>query len=504
MWEAGSTPLPEESELNYDDLLRHGFEASPMAISFHRPDGAYIGVNPAWEKLFGRSAGEVRGHHFLEYTVDIDLERSATVYRLLESGQADTTSFTKQYRHLDGSVILAQVTLTAVRDQAGRLLSAMSQIEDITEKRRAVDALMTSEARFRGVFDHSGIGMTLSVGGVWFQVNRALCEMLGRSAEELVGRSFRDVSWAPELSPHEAEVKKVIAGEKDLHTFEHRFRRADGAMVWGRVHLSRVPRPDGAIDYLLGQIEDITAAKAAEDELLGARLDSETKTRLVAIMNHEARTPLNSILGFTELLASERAGPLTDKQRRYLDNVDRSGRHLLALVNDSLDLAKLEAGRMDMEIGPLEAEKVLQQVLAQVLPLADVRELELRLDCSSSLAIQADRRRLVQILLNLLSNAIKHSPAGGVISVTGRAAGERVVLAVADRGPGIPADQQERIFEDYAQVGVQNEGTGLGLPVSRRLAKLMGGELWVESTLGAGSTFRVSLPAAGAISAQAS
>jgi PAS domain S-box-containing protein len=598
-------------------------------MSFHRPDGGYLGVNRSWEELFGRREREVIGHHFLEYTLEVDLQRSMDAHEALTSGRLDTVSFTKQYQHRDGRAIWADVTLTAVRDPAGRMVSAMSQIQDVTERKRrderlfaslslledaqevgkvgtfvawltpdkvgvdewsktcmeifgedettydgtneafwrrvhpddvervreaqravhrspgtrydirhriirpdgevrwireraiveqgtdgrplrflgvtlditeelhAEETLRASEARFRGIFDSSGIGMaTVSLDNQALDVNPALCQMLGRTAEDLVGHPLQDFMDAADVFQEEAEVKRVIDGDKAFHSFEHRLLRADGTSIWGRVHVSAVRDPEGAFEYLLAQVEDITEAKQAAEELLQARLDNEMKSRLVAVMNHEVRTPLNSILGFAELMTSDRAGPLTDKQRRYLDNIDRSGRHLLALVNDSLDLAKMEAGRMEMEVGDLEADKLLEQVNAQVLPLSEVRNLDLLVTCPPGLAILADRRRVVQILLNLLSNAIKHSPTGATIHVSGYRLDERVVLSVTDQGPGIPEEQRERIFEDYSQVGTQIEGTGLGLPVSLRLAKLMGGELWVESEVGCGSTFRVALPLA--------
>jgi signal transduction histidine kinase len=225
-----------------------------------------------------------------------------------------------------------------------------------------------------------------------------------------------------------------------------------------------------------------------------AREESDAKSRLVAVVNHEVRTPLNSILGFTELLLNEGAGPLTDKQRRYATNVEAAGRHLLALVNDSLDLSRIAAGRMDMEIFDLELAPILDQAAGQIQPLVDSRGLEIRVDAGGRPWVKADRRRLLQVLWNLLSNAIRHTPTGGVITISARMAPGSVAISVKDTGIGIPADQLERIFEEYVQVEGQGDGTGLGLPVSRRLAKLMDGDIRVVSEVGVGSTFTVTLP----------
>jgi signal transduction histidine kinase len=206
------------------------------------------------------------------------------------------------------------------------------------------------------------------------------------------------------------------------------------------------------------------------------------------------RTPLNSILGFTELLLSERAGMLNDKQKRYATNVEAAGRHLLALVNDSLDLSRIAAGKMDMEIFELELTPILNAAAGQVQPLIDSRGLEIRVDAVGRPWVKADRRRLLQVLWNLLSNAIRHTPTGGILTISARVAGEMVEISVKDTGIGIPADQQERIFEEYVQVDGEADGTGLGLPVSRRLAKLMDGDIRVLSEAGKGSTFTITLP----------
>ena len=181
-----------------------------------------------------------------------------------------------------------------------------------------------------------------------------------------------------------------------------------------------------------------------------AREESDAKSRLVAVVNHEVRTPLNSILGFTELLMNERAGPLNEKQMRYAGNVDAAGRHLLALINDSLDLSRMAAGKMDLEIVDLELAPILDLAAGQVQPLVDSRGLEIRVDAGVATGARGDRRRLLQVLWNLLSNAIRHTPTGGVITISARTVGEVVEISVRDTGVGIPTDDQA-------------DGTGLGL-----------------------------------------
>ena len=241
---------------------------------------------------------------------------------------------------------------------------------------------------------------------------------------------------------------------------------------------------------LKGEIRDNSIADGAEVD------DKTARARLADTMSHEIRDPLNSVLGFTDLLLAERAGPLTDKQRRYLGYIDSASRHLLALVSDYLDLSKLVADRLEVRIMPLDVRPILDYILEQQIPFSEARGLAYRLDAPASLIVMADRRRLLQILLNLNSNAAKHTPDNGSITFQARVDGlaEIAEIAIRDSGPGIPVEQHERIFEEFVQGSQEKEGTGLGLAISRRLARLMGGELRVSSDVGQGSSFTVSLP----------
>jgi signal transduction histidine kinase len=228
------------------------------------------------------------------------------------------------------------------------------------------------------------------------------------------------------------------------------------------------------------------------------RQESEAKSRFVAAMSHELRTPLNSILGFSQLLASSGTGELNDRQHRYVGHIESSGRHLLALINDVLDLSKVEAGQMEVELEPIELQPMLDEAINQLRPLADAKPLELVLDPAPGIWIRADRRRFLQVMLNLLSNAIKFTPQGGKVRVVGARAGRTAEISVIDNGVGIPSGEQQRIFEEFTQVDRQGsqstEGTGLGLALSRRLLQLMRGSIHVESEEGTGSTFRVIVP----------
>jgi len=225
---------------------------------------------------------------------------------------------------------------------------------------------------------------------------------------------------------------------------------------------------------------------------------SRHKSEFLASMSHELRTPLNAIIGFSQVLRERLFGELNEKQEEYVDDILTSGYHLLSLINDVLDLSKVEAGQLELEMAPFSLRESLErgvvmvreratnegvQVVVTALPEADL--------------VTGDERRLRQVIFNLLSNAVKFTPAGGVVDVSAAQVNGEVRVSVADSGPGIAREDHERIFEEFRQTeagAAQHEGTGLGLALSKRLVELHGGRIWVESELGKGSTFVFTLP----------
>jgi signal transduction histidine kinase len=225
---------------------------------------------------------------------------------------------------------------------------------------------------------------------------------------------------------------------------------------------------------------------------------SRHKSDFLATMSHELRTPLNAIIGFSEVLHEQMFGELNERQLAYVDDVLAAGRHLLELINDVLDLAKIEAGRMDLVLSETNIPDVLRSAISLHSERAGRDGIELALETEpDEIQVTADERRVRQVAFNLLSNAVKFTPAEGRVDISAHLADGQVEIAVADTGPGISVEDQETIFEEFEQTadGKKAEGTGLGLPLSRKLVELHGGRLWVESEPGQGSTFRFTLPA---------
>lgn len=224
------------------------------------------------------------------------------------------------------------------------------------------------------------------------------------------------------------------------------------------------------------------------------------KSEFLARMSHEFRTPLNSIIGFSDLLAEEGEGPLGEVYADYVRHVGDGAQHLLALVNDILDLSRIEAGRIDLRHEEFAAVDAVSEVLSVTGPLAEAKKIALHGDVSSALFAYGDRTRFKQILYNLLSNAVKFTLAGGTVQVRAEPDYGEIRFCVRDTGIGIPPEQQTAIFEEFTQVATTTsgvkEGAGLGLTITKRIVELHGGRIWVDSILGEGSSFFFTLPAA--------
>jgi signal transduction histidine kinase len=251
---------------------------------------------------------------------------------------------------------------------------------------------------------------------------------------------------------------------------------------------------------LRGYRDSNSALQHANQQLERANL---MKTRFFNYLNHELRTPLNSVLGFAELMGVQKAGPLSEQQARYCSNIESAGRHMLHLVNEMLDLAKLEAGKMEVAHEVLDLSEVIERAVEQSRPLALKSGIELDFRPLDDMHVIGDPQRLLQVFLNLLSNALKFTPVGGRVLIEAAHSDGDLTVRVVDSGIGIASDQLEAIFDEFAQAAMTESaaplGTGLGLPLTRRLLHLMKGTIVAQSSKGAGSTFVVTIPRAPAV-----
>lgn len=333
---------------------------------------------------------------------------------------------------------------------------------------------------FRTVRDESG----RMVDAEWEYANPAAVRMSRLEPGHLEGKRLLQVMpGVGEVGLFDIYREVVETGEprqSEVH-YKH-----GGHDLWLRVAAAKLD--DGfAVSYA-----DISDRKRAEEERERA---VAAQNRFYAAMSHEIRTPMNAILGYTDLLLVGIYGPLTPEQQQGIERTHRAAQHLLELVNDVLDLSKLEAGKVEVQMERVQVPQLIEDLFTTVKPLADDAGTEFRFDNEAcSQAILSDPRRIRQILLNLFSNAIKFGHPNPV-EVACRTRGDSVVIEVTDHGPGIAPENMSRVFEEFVQLSDTAEpGTGLGLPISRRLATILGGTLEAESELGVGSTFRLVLP----------
>jgi PAS domain S-box-containing protein len=378
-----------------------------------------------------------------------------------------------------------------------QLLSLLAaEVAPSLEAARLHEDLRESEARKRAIVE-SALDCMIAAdeGGRIVEFNPAAEQTFGHRREAVVGKQIWEVIIPAQLRERHAAALAdfKVSDDRALgRRMETIAQRSDGSQFPVEISLAGFKQDGRAM--LSASIRDLTERQEAET----MRQESEAKSRFVAAMSHELRTPLNSILGFSQLLSGNGTGELNERQQRYVGHIEASGRHLLALINDVLDLSKVEAGQMEVELEPIELQPLLEDALGQLRPMADSKPLDLLIDPAPPIWIRGDRRRFLQVMLNLLSNAIKFTGPGGRIRITATRAGRQAEIAVSDTGIGIPESEQQRIFEEFTQVDRPSanraEGTGLGLALSRRLLQLMRGSIRVDSSVGSGSTFTVTVP----------
>ncbi len=400
--------------------------------------------------------------------------------------------------------------INVTREQRVAELSADNERlqAEMAVRERAELALRESEARFRRLIDNAPdiiYRFEYLPRRHFTYVSRAITAVTGYLPEDYYANP--DLGWIQLHPDDRPRYQRLLASPEALRSpIEMRWLHRDGAVAW--VEQINVPLFDaeGSLVAIEGIVRNISERKQAEAILHHANAElaraARAKDEFLANMSHELRTPLNAILGFSELLLEQIRGPLNTGQQDALRDIEAGGQHLLALINDILDLSKVEAGRLDLAVERIVIGEVCQASLLFVKEPALRKSIRLGFVLSDPAAqMQADPRRLKQMLVNLLTNAVKFTPEGGQVRLEVRAdaAAEMVRFAVYDSGIGIAPDDLARLFQPFVQLDSrlsrQHEGTGLGLALVRRLTELHGGSVTVESEVGVGSCFTITIPA---------
>jgi PAS domain S-box-containing protein len=385
----------------------------------------------------------------------------------------------------------------AILDESGQPRRMFGTLQDITERKQAEQALREAEQKYRLIFENAieGIFQTTPE-GKYLSVNPALARMYGYSSPEELMSTITDIGRVVYVDPERRnQFKRLIESQGSVELFEYEVYRKDGSKIWLCENARAVRNANRTVIYYEGTVENITERKRV-DEVERA---SKAKSEFLSRMSHELRTPLNAILGFSQLL--ERQNP-TETQLNRIRHILTAGRHLLNLINEILDISRIEAGRLHMSLEPVCMADTVREAVDLIRPLAAEREMNLCAPATDdeSIYVMADRQRFKQVLLNLLTNAIKYTPPGGKVSVSfALSTNGSIRVVVTDTGPGIPSEKISLLFTPFERLGAERsavEGTGLGLALSQRLVQAMNGAIGVESPPGQGSTFWVELPCA--------
>ncbi|WP_077032735.1 CHASE domain-containing protein [Pelomonas sp. KK5] len=388
----------------------------------------------------------------------------------------------------------------------GLVLARTAELKrEVAEREQGALALAASEERFRSIFEHAPIGIVFTNPyAVIKDANPHFCRFVGYSADELRRMSSFDISHPDERVEDERMARQLLAGEIGFYRRHKRYISAQGQVLQARVTVSALRNDAGRVHRLVGVIEDIADLLKMQELARVAHVAAaanQAKNEFLSRMSHELRTPLNAMLGFTQLLELDTAEPLQPRQRERTAQIQQAGWHLLEMINDTLDLSRIESGALRLELAPLALPQLLDEV--QALVEADARERRLTISrelAADALQVQGDVTRVKQVLTNLLSNAVKYNTEGGRILMRSRRGSDGCIeLAIEDTGLGLTPAQMAALFQPFNRLGRERGstgGTGIGLVIAKRLAELMGGSLSAASRAGQGSTFTLRLPLA--------
>lgn len=482
------------------------YQASVGIVYVRMADGRFVKANNRICDLLGYTEAEFCNLSIQDVTHPDDLEADLGNTRKMMLAEINLFSIEKRLLKKDGLPQWVRLTAVSVaRDEKGIPTYGMAVCEDISQLKQAEEALKESEARFRTMADSAPVGIfVIDTEPKIVYVNKGWLDYTGLKFEDSIGAQWQ-ATIHPEHLQQFMDVFFDAYYKKESFRIETRIMRGNGDYGWMLV--SGKPRYmfDGQFLGYIGTGIDITDQKLVEISLEQARFQAEEanrkKSEFLALMSHELRTPLNSIIGFSEMLELGLAGALTPKQQELTGYVSASGRHLLNLINDLLDIAKIETGKMSLNPEWIQPMPLLTDIHSMMDKLAQQKDVILSFQIHADItAIWVDPGRFKQILINLINNAIKFNQSGGAVFTSLYPSDDQqwLIGEVQDTGIGIPKNKIPDLFQKFYQVDAtasrSHEGTGLGLALTKELVELHGGKISVFSEQGVGSTFSFKLP----------
>lgn len=476
------------------------FLHSGIGIAVVSLEGKFLAVNPALCGYLGYSEDEFLELDFQTITHPGDLARDLENVRKMRRGEIDSYSIEKRYIHKDGRDFWGLLTVSLVRDAEKQPHYFLSQIQDVTDRRRADEALWISRERLRQATAAGGVGTwDFDVRTGVLDWNDVTFEIFGVSRETFVPQwdsTFRFIH-PEDIMRERRHMEQSLMGRSRSFRSECRIVRPGGEVRYLRTGAEIVRDAEGNPERVVGVLIDFTNEMRA---LKAAEAATQAKSDFLAMTSHEIRTPMNGVLGFAALL---RETHLDAAQRSYLATIEASGRRLLKVINDILDFSRMEAGSLTMESAPFDVRHCVADVFEILRPTAAAKGLtyELSIDSDVPQGMLGDRGRLAQILTNLLGNAVKFTKEGSVtLGVSFSEAGEgdpRWTFRVQDSGPGVPPEALTRVFDPFYQADHRytREGTGLGLAICENLVRLLGGKITVSNSASGGAEFCVAFRA---------
>jgi PAS domain S-box-containing protein len=493
----------EAMAIDFGNLI---LNETPDAVVLTSLDGEVVCWTNGAQAVFGYSPAEATGRRLAELIVPPALadEERAVLHRTLEHG---LSSYESMRRAKDGTLVYIDSSCKLVRDEGGRPLYILWSKKDVTALKVLRDAKLV-EARYDGILESMPDAIVMANASGRIVLANGQAETLfgyargalrGMSLEALMPARFRHAHIAHRGGFAAKPLVRAMGSGRDLYGL-----RSDGVEFPVEISLSPVETEEGVL--VMSAIRDIGERKQIERALQEKNVELAkavaAKDRFLGGMSHELRTPLNAIIGFTGTMLMKLPGPINDEQGKQLRMVQSSARQLLSLINDLLELTRIESGKVALELAPLPCGQLIDKVLASFRPQARSKGLALEfVGPPGGLTVSSDRRALQQILMNLVHNAIKFTNSGKVlVRLATAVVGVRrcVTISVSDTGIGIDAGQRESLFQAFSQLDAgairQFEGTGLGLHLSRKLAALLRGEILFDSEYGVGSVFTLALP----------
>lgn len=506
---AGAALLRARQELKQlkesESLFSSTFDqASVGMVHVRMSDGKFVRANPKICDWLGYTASEFCAKTILDVTHPEDMEMDFSNTQKMVMGEVSKFTIEKRLLKKDGSTAWARLTAASVaRNDAGVATYGMAVVEDISYLRETEQSLWESEERFKLMADAAPVFIFLTNDKPsLIYANKTCLDYTGLT-------NTKDIDW--EALVHPDDIDSFITQftlrfqKRENFEAEARLKHTDGNYHW--ILLTAVPRytPNQLFLGYIGTGIDINERKKIEELLVLAKKQAESankkKSEFLSLMSHELRTPLHAINGFSELLKIGINGELNDKQAEYIEYVLSSGHHLLNIVNDLLDVSKIEAGKMKLIVEPNDPSAIIHELMPLIEELAGKNSIRFHYVVSPEVSMfNADKKRIKQILINLISNAIKFNKPGGsvFVHICKQESPEAIQFSVKDTGIGIEASKLDQLFQKFYQVDElgehQQEGTGLGLALTKDLIEMHGGNIEVVTEPGVGSLFTFIIP----------